>query len=82
MFVKMCKEHVDRQPTAAEIGCFTHIFGDDDLLEVVTTDLSFVAHRLPEQLFQPFKVALVDPAGGPANTCSYLLHINVMRPRI
>ena len=76
------KEHVDRRPTAAEFACDTHILGDDDLLEVVTTDLSLVSHRLPEQLFQPLKVALVDPAGGPANTCIYLMYMNIMRPRI
>lgn len=48
--------------TAAEIACDTHIFGNDDLLEVVATDLPPVSHRLPEQLFQPFEVAFVDPA--------------------
>lgn len=56
--------------------CDTHILGDDDLLEVVTTDLSLVSHRLPEQLFQPLKVALVDPAGRPANTYTCLMYMN------
>jgi len=56
--------------------CDTHILRDDDLLEVVTTDLSLVSHRLPEQLFQPLKIALVDPAGGPANTYICLMYMN------
>jgi hypothetical protein len=46
----------------------THILGDDDLLEVVATYLSLVAHRLSEQLFQPLQIALVDPRRGPAET--------------
>jgi hypothetical protein len=82
MFVKTCKEHVDWRPTAAEFVCDTHILGDYDLIEVVTTDLSLVSHRLPEQLFKPLKVALVDPAGGPANTYICLMYMNIMRPRI
>ena len=76
------KEHVDWRPTAAEFACDTHILGDDDLFEVVTTDLSLVSYRLPEQLFQPLKVALVDSAGRPANTCIYLMYMNIMRHRI
>jgi hypothetical protein len=72
----------DGRPTVAEFVRDTHILRDDDLLKVVTTDLSLVSHRLPEQLLQPLKVALVDPAGGPANTYICLMYMNIMRPRI
>jgi hypothetical protein len=49
-------------------GYNTHILGDDDLLEVVATYLSLVAHRLSEEPLQPFQIAFVDPRPGPAET--------------
>jgi hypothetical protein len=49
-------------------GYNTHILGDNDLLEVVATYLSLVAHRLSEEPLQPFQIALVDPRPGPAET--------------
>ena len=58
----------------AENAGDTHILGDDYLLEVVATDLPLVSHRLPEQLLQPLKIALVDAAGGPTNTAVTHVH--------